>query len=226
MNGSLAARFFLSFLLLFFWPQYSNALEPDWDLLNQGKVQTAIEVFKTEGGDKKRGVGMVILPIDIEGAWKVKSDWDSMGEYVPNLKYYKTVYRGEKEKYIAGKLRILFVNIKYPLLVEFEAGQYNHTWRMLRREELPNIGKRGIKGLVPPNAIIKNIVGFWELRPIDENNTLFYYSTLVSTKLPVPQTIEAYISKLTLPKYLAATRQQIIDNRKAKETESDFKAME
>ena len=134
-----------------------------------------------------------------------------MGEYVPNLKYYRTVYIDDKEKFVAGRLKILFVNIDYPLWITFDHVKHTHEWRMLQDEELPDIEKRGIKGLKEAHFAIKNIEGFFEAKPIDENNTLFYYSTLVTTKIPIPQAIEAYISSLTLPNYLAATRQRVID---------------
>ena len=215
MKSLLAALVFVCPLLLTLFPQHSEALEPDWDLLNQGKVQTAIEAFETEEDEevKKQGVAMVILPVGIESAWKVLNDWNSMGEYVPNLKYYRTVYLDDKEKYVAGRLYILYMNIDYPLWIQFDHEQYNHVWRMLRDDELPGVEERGIEGLQKSHFLINDIRGYFKLSSIDENNTLFLYSTLVSTKIPVPQTVEAYVAKLTLPNFLAAVRQRVIDKR-------------
>ena len=193
------------------------AMEPDWEQLNQNQVQTAIEPYETDEGVKKRGVAMVILPAGIEKAWELVSDWDSMGDYVPNLKYYKTIHRAETEKFIAGRLRIMFVNIDYPLWVQFDHEKYNHTWRMLKEDELPAIELRGIKGLVPAHFAIKDITGFWQLKPIDENKTLFLYSALVSAKF-VPESVMTYVSKLTLPNFLAAVRQRLIDQLEAENT--------
>ncbi len=223
MKETFAAFVFICPLLLMLFPQHSEALEPDWDLLNQGKVQSAVEPFEAEEeeGVKKQGVALVILPVGIEEAWKVLSDWNSMGEYVPNLKYYRTVYLDDREKFVAGRLYIMFMNIDYPLWIQFDHEQHNHVWRMLRDEELPGVEKRGIEGLQTSHFLINDIRGYFKLNPIDENSTLFFYSTLVSTKIPVPQAVEAYIAKLTLPNFLAAVRQRVIDQRDEIQSEND-----
>jgi len=202
---------FLSFLSVTIFLPYSEAIEPDWDLLNQGEIQIAVEPFEAVEGSKKRAVAMVVLPVGIDAAWKVLHNWDAMGKYVPNLKYYRTVYQSDTEKYIAGRLRILFINIDYPLLVLINHDKSEHTWRLLTKDELLEVEKQGIKGLLPAHFLIKNVNGNWKLTPIDANHTLLRHSTLLSTKMPIPQAVEIYIIKLTLPNFIAAVRQRLIE---------------
>ncbi len=210
MRRMLAPVLVLGLLAMSAFFQKAHALDPDWDLLNQGEVQTSIEPFESHDGIRKRAVAMVVLPANIEMAWKILNDRESKGEYVPSLRNYRTVYLSDSEKFVAGRLRILWMNINYPLWIQFDSNRNKHTWRMLRDEELPEVENRGIKGLLPAHFAIENIEGYWKVSPLDGNRTLLFYSLLIRTRIPIPNAVEAHLAKMTLPDFMTALRQRVI----------------
>jgi hypothetical protein len=41
--------------------------------------------------EKRRVVGVIMIEATQEEVWTVITDWDAYGEYVPGVKYYKTI---------------------------------------------------------------------------------------------------------------------------------------
>jgi hypothetical protein len=115
--------------------------------LESGVLQVFEENYVVEGqGQKKRAVGVILINAPPERVWDVLENWDVMGEYVPGLSYYKTVYvikpigkNAMGESLIEGKLSM--PPIRYTLDVKFDKVKLRQDWRLVTENEISSYNK-------------------------------------------------------------------------------------
>jgi len=198
----------------------SKKIHVDLDMneLIKGNIQTFTEEFNLDGkGSKKRIVGVILIDAPCSKVWSLISNWDKMGEYVPGLKYYKTLTvikkndeSGIGKSIIEGyvKIPIPFVNRIFTLEVTFNKPQWRVDWKMLSPKEIEYYRTKGVN-INNSSPLVKNIEGFGYLEPYNNKiQTIFYYIPTLEITGPVPGIVERYLSVTGLKGFLKAIKER------------------
>lgn len=188
--------------------------------LEAGKLQTFTVEMKVEGeGKKKRGIGVLLINSTPENTWKYLCDWNSMGQFVPGLEYYKTVSvikpvePGESgEVLFEGKLKFPVLTVIYTLDVKFDGKNMRQEWSLVSQRQVDEYQKKGIK-IIRATSGLKNVEGFEYIEPYDNGKkTVYYYAPIVETSVPVPGFAERFMTKSTLPGYMEGVKKRVESN--------------
>ena len=181
--------------------------------LLSGELQTYIYDYKGQGDDtKKRALGIILIDAPIDEVWEVMNDWPAMGEYVPDLKYYKVLTEEKNEnniteRLIAGKLAVPLISVEYSMAVKFDEAAYTVSWNLLSSEETVAYKQKGIDVLTKTSGL-KNIEGFSLMEAHNSKQTVYYYAPIIEISLPVPSFAENYMAKVTLSGYMEAIKER------------------
>jgi len=185
--------------------------------LKAGKLQIFVKEYSIQGkGVKKRAVGVILIDAPPTKVWEVLEDWDSMGEFVPSLEYYRTLQviesSGEglsKRALIAGRLSVPLFGVSYTLDVKFNKASLRQDWQLVTKEKADVYKKKGVD-IKYPSAGLKNIEGFEYIEPYDGGGkTIYYYAPIVESSIPLPGFAERAIVKSTLPGYIGAIKKRV-----------------
>lgn len=178
--------------------------------LKNGELQVFQYEFSTGGeGRKKRVIGVMLFNAPAEKLWGVLKKWELAPEFVPNIKYYKTIQmiRPAKkgfvgESIIEGNMRVAFLDVIYTLEVKFYDDEMRHEWRLLSDTELSGYRKKGL--IVKDNSTSLNSVeGFGYVEPYDKGRkSVYYYAPAVEVSVPVPAYVERSLVKSSLNDYM------------------------
>jgi hypothetical protein len=195
--------------------------EIDLAKVSTGQVQSYIVKFKTkEGGEKGRAVGVILIDAPYTKVREILGDWASMPEYVPNLKYYKVKYTYPQDelpdgvirrRLIEGKIGISFLTAVYPVDVQLREDNRTEGWKLIKKEEAAQWKNKGVD-LAPPFWGIKDIGGLGYLESTEDGRTIYYYSPVIETTVPVPNVILSTVMKLTLPGYMEGVKKRVESN--------------
>jgi hypothetical protein len=195
-------------------------LKIDKAKLEAGKLQTFTVEMKVEGkGKKKRGIGVLLINAPPEKTWKYLCDWNSMGEFVPGLEYYKTVKVikpievGEVGEILTeGKLKFPVLTVIYTLDVKFDGKNFRQEWSLASQRQVDEYQKQGIK-ITRSTSGLKNVEGFEYIEPYDDGKkTVYYYAPIVETSVPVPAFAERFMTNSTLPGYMEGVKKRVESN--------------
>jgi len=192
-------------------------LKLDKQTLEAGKLQTFTYEYKVEGqGKKKRGVGVILIDAPPAVVWEYLLKWDSMGEFVPGLDYYKTIQTIKPiakgtvgESLIEGKLKFPMLTVKYTLDIRFDEPNLRQDWRLITPAEVDEYARKGLK-ITRATSGIKNIEGFEYLEPYaDGSKTVYYYAPIVESSVPMPAFVERPLLNSTLPGYVESVKKRV-----------------
>ncbi|MDI6796104.1 MAG: SRPBCC family protein [Desulfatibacillaceae bacterium] len=183
----------------------------DMEKLLDGEILTYILEFPVEGeGVKKRVVGLCIIDAPVNAVWDILADWDAMGSFVPTLQFYKTVHqlqpkdeKGVYENLIRGQIKVLLFKVPYTLAVIFDEENLRQDWRLVDDDEAQAFIDEGVDA-VKPFWALKSIAGFGYIKPFGESKTIYLYSPVIESSVPVPASIERYAAKQSLLGYMKA----------------------
>ena len=192
-------------------------LKIDKKTLEAGKLQTFTYEYKVEGeGVRKRGVGVILIDAPPAVVWDYLLKWDSMGEFIPGLEYYKTIHTIKPiakgtvgETLIEGKLNFPVLTVMYTMDVTFDEPNLRQDWRLITPAESEIYTKKGIK-VTRSTSGVKNIEGFEYIEPYGNGSkTVYYYVPIIETSIPVPGFVERFIANSTLPGYMEGMKKRI-----------------
>ncbi len=199
----------------------------DMEKIKTGELQIYFEDYAVEGkGKKKRVIGIMLINAPPEIVWHSLKDWEAMGDYVPGLDYYKVIHviskfdNGEtQESLIEGKLKIPLISLFYTMYVKYLPSDLRVEWHLVNEKEIEDYNKKNIK--VKDNTFgIKSVEGYSHLQPIENNTkTIYFYSPILESSIPVPQFIEQYLTKKILTGYLNTARKYAESANKTKSEE-------
>lgn len=195
-----------------------RGIKLDKEKLQSGKCQVIMQNLKVEGnGEKKRFVGVMLIDAPPSMVWEVIQDWDAMGDFVPDLEYYKTIHVLKRldngfvgESLIEGKFKFI-ISILYSLHVTFDAPNLRVEWRLLTKEEIESYNKKDIK-VKKNSALLKNIEGYGYLEPSDNGSkTIYYYAPTI--EISVVRYIPKFLQKSSICKYLEKVKERVESRR-------------
>jgi hypothetical protein len=191
----------------------------DQEKLKRGELQTFLKTLQPEGtGGKKRVIGVIMIEGTREDVWSVIQNWDAYGEFVPGLKYYKTiqkkVFREDPayfQSFVEGyiKIPVPFVRKTFTLDALFDQKKYLIKWDLVKNDRIVLLKKQGLS-LIDNSNVIENIEGFSYLKPFEnETKTILYYSSVVEINIPVPQSVEQFLSGTIMKGFMEAIKNRV-----------------
>ncbi len=186
----------------------------DVEKIKTRELEIYFEDYAVEGkGKKKRVIGIMLIDAPLETVWHALKDWEAMSDYVPGLDYYKVIHviskfdNGEtQESLIEGKLKIPLVSLFYTMYVKYLPLDRKVEWHLVNDKEIEAYNKKNIP--VKDNTFgIKSVEGYSFLEPFEDGaKTIYIYSPVLESSIPVPQFIEQYLAKKILTGYLNTAR--------------------
>jgi len=191
----------------------------DQQILKSGELQIFVETLKPEGsGGKKRVIGVIMIKASQDDVWTVIKNWDAYGEFVPGLKYYKTIQKKVFhehpdffQSFIEGyiKIPVPFIKKTYTLDALFDQKKYLIKWGIVTNDRIQKLIQQGLK-LTSNSSAIQNIEGFSYLKPFDNGTkTILYYSSVVEINIPVPHRVEQLLSGTIMKGFMEAIKNRI-----------------
>ena len=195
----------------------------DQNKLKNGELQTFVDTLESDGTfGKKRVIGVIMIEATLEEVWKVIKNWDNYGEFVPGLKYYKTIQKkmfrehpAYFQSFIEGyiKLPVPFIRKTYTLDALFDQKKYFIQWALVKYDRIESLRKQGLS-LTKSSNVVQNIDGFSYLKPFDnETKTILYYSSVVEISIPVPQRVEQFLSGTIMKGFMEAIKNRVETQR-------------
>jgi hypothetical protein len=230
-------QFILSLIVSGFFFTAHAANVPDLDIkldqniLKNGELQTFVETLESDGaGGKKRVIGVIMIEAMLDEVWSVIQNWDNYGEFVPGLKYYKTIqkkmFREDPayfQSFIEGyiKLPMPFIRKTYTLDALFNQKKYFIQWSLVKYDRIQSLKKHGLS-LTKSSSVLQNIEGFSYLKPFDnETKTILYYSSVVEINIPVPQRVEQFLSGTIMKGFMEAIKNRVETQKKDNHVEEE-----
>lgn len=191
----------------------------DEEKLRSEELQVFIldESAETSGeGKRKRILGVMLYNAPPEAVWSILKKWEMTPEFVPAINYYKTlkvikpVRKGSAGKsLIEGSMRVAFMNIIYTLNVRFYEDSMRHEWRMLSDNEIEEYREQGVK-VKDNSSTLRLVEGFGFVKPYgDGSQSVYYYSPVVETGVPVPGYIERSLTERSLNDYMVGLKKLV-----------------
>lgn len=189
----------------------------DWDGLKNGEPQLFERKYPDTGTGKKRQIAaIVMINAEPEKVWQVLKNWDALGDFVPDVEYYKTLLILEPvedgkigKAFIEGRLDVPLFDIRYTLDVRFDSSHYYQEWRMLTPEEISIYKMIGV-GIQSNSSGIENIEGSTRIKPYGNGSkALLVYTSTVEYSMPLPSFLEDYIARSALSGYMLGVKKQV-----------------
>lgn len=171
---------------------YSKA---DWKDLALGRiVTTETDTAGADGGVNTSAQTSVIIPRTPAQVWSVLVDFESRPPFTPGLKEARIKNVEGKQVWLDEWVRVWWVNIRYHIIATLEP-------------------ERGLINWVLDKSLdndIKESVGSWQLVPLPPGpQTLVRYRAHVETGQPVPDFIENFLVKRSLPSIVGGLREEV-----------------
>ncbi|MFQ5667673.1 MAG: SRPBCC family protein [Candidatus Binatia bacterium] len=166
-----------------------------WRALMQGQIVTSKTNHSQEDGAVQSSVeASAIIPYPAARVWDVLADFESRPDFTPGLKESHLVRVDGNRVWLAQRVRVLWVNIRYQIIGTVDPEKGLMTW-VLDKNVAHDIDRSE---------------GSWQLAPLPEGpRTLVRYQARVDTGQPVPGFIERFLVGRSLPKIVSGLRAEV-----------------
>jgi ribosome-associated toxin RatA of RatAB toxin-antitoxin module len=170
---------------------YSDA---DWTALARGAIITAEKSEQGPSGMEGTVQATGIISRTPNCVWSVLTDFESRPQYVPAMKEVRIVRVEGNRVWLAERMRLFFMNIRYGLINTLQPDAGSLSW------VLDDSVEHDIAG----------IRGSWQLVPLEDGQgTLVMYHAWIDTGRPIPHFIENLLLKRSLPGVVGDLRTEV-----------------
>jgi uncharacterized protein YndB with AHSA1/START domain len=168
--------------------------DSDWAALTRGAIVTAEKSEQGPSGTEGTVAAAGIIARTPDSVWSVLTDFESRPRYVPAMKEVRIVRVEGNRVWLAERMRLFFVNIRYGLINTLQPDDGSLTWVLDDTVEHDIAGMRGS----------------WQLVPMENGQrTLVTYHAWIDTGRPVPRFIENLLMRRSLPGVVADLRTEV-----------------
>ncbi|ETR73830.1 MAG: hypothetical protein OMM_06716 [Candidatus Magnetoglobus multicellularis str. Araruama] len=97
----------------------------------------------------------------------------------------------------------------YTLDVFFDQNRYIIDWQLVKYDRIQELEKQGVS-LTGSSSVLQNIEGFSYLKPFDNGTkTIIYYAPVVEINIPVPQSVERFLSGTIMRGFMEAIKNRV-----------------
>lgn len=134
--------------------------------------------------------GQCLVEGTVQEVWWVITDFDSFGEFLPQVVYYKPlVWQGDR-LLMDCKVKVLFLKFDYRL--SYIIDEENHTtyWFYV-------------------SGPIRDSQGYWRVEPYDDTRVIVTYTTTMDVGRAMPGFIEKFLAKTTFPEIFSSLKKRV-----------------
>jgi ribosome-associated toxin RatA of RatAB toxin-antitoxin module len=165
--------------------------DADWEMLSRGQVANHIETETTaSGATRAHSESGVVIRKPLKVCFDEVATYSNLSNYLPGLAESKVLERGENTFRAHAATKVFLMKFGYGLRFEVDRPRGEIRWKLDRTQP----------------ADIADTEGTWHFVALDDNTTLLHYSVHVDTGSALPQSIQNYFTKRSLPEMLVAFR--------------------
>jgi uncharacterized membrane protein len=161
----------------------------------RGDIAVHTESFIAPSGKASgRGIGAVVINRPISDVWNVLSHYEDKATYQPRVEQVWVLDKSPQRLHVKMKVDASVTMILYTAWYTLDESTHKITW---------NLDKSATDNTV------NDIEGSYQLTALSDNQTLVVYRAWVDTGRKVPQFIQNYMARQSIPKLLTAVRNRI-----------------
>jgi uncharacterized protein YndB with AHSA1/START domain len=174
-------------------PSHDGLSEADWAAVSRGEILIS-ETREAAPSDSERSVQVVgriaAPPAEV---WKVLADFESRPRWQPNAKEVRIVRTDENRVWVSEHMRFFLTDIRCQIINTLDPDHGSIRW-VLDDSVAHDI--RGSKGS-------------WQLHPLAGRETLAVYRAWIDTGRRVPQFVQRFLLKRSLPQVIGDLRTEV-----------------
>jgi carbon monoxide dehydrogenase subunit G len=161
----------------------------------RGDVPTRTESFTTGAGKAAgRGLGAIAIDRPLADVWSTLARFEDRAEYVPRLESAQVLGRDGDVVRVKMQVNASVATVRYTM--RFTLDEPGHAIRWTLDPSAPDNGIRGAEG-------------DYRLFALSPTRTLVIYRTWVDSGRSVPQFVQSYMSKRSIPELLRAVKKRV-----------------
>jgi carbon monoxide dehydrogenase subunit G len=134
--------------------------------------------------------GYSLVDASPDEVWRVITDFDSFGKFMPNVIYYKPVEWKDDRLIVDCKIKVVLLKLDYTLSYIIDDKTHTTYWFFVK-------------------GPIKDAQGFFRVDPWDDKRVLVTYTTSINVGKAIPGFIEESLSKSTFPEIFKSVRKRV-----------------
>lgn len=156
--------------------------------LESGKVIMTIEqnphtkVFNPTGHS--------LVDASAEDVWRVITDFNHFGEFMPNVIYYRPVGWKDGRLIVDCRVKVVMFKMDYTLSYVIDEKDYTTYWFYVK-------------------GPIKDAQGYFRIEPYDDKRVLVTYTTSLDVGKAIPGFIEESLGKTTFPSIFKSLKKRV-----------------
>jgi uncharacterized membrane protein len=163
--------------------------------LSKGDVPTRAETFtNAQGKSVGRGWGAIVIDRSIGEVWKTMARMDDRAEYAPRLKSLKVLERQGDRWRVLQDIDATITTAHYTAWYRVDDAEHTIHWTLDR---------------AAPDNTLKDIEGDYLVAELAPGRTILVYRTYVDSGLHVPQMIQKYMTRKSIPELLRAIKKRV-----------------
>lgn len=134
--------------------------------------------------------GQCLVEGTLQEVWWIITDFDSFGEFLPQVVYYKPLVWQGNRLLVDCKVKVLFLKFDYRLSYIIDEENYTTYWFYV-------------------SGPIHDSQGYWRVEPYDDTRVIVTYTTTLDVGRAMPGFIEKILAKSTFPDIFNSLRQRV-----------------
>jgi hypothetical protein len=175
-----------------------TALDASSDELSRasaGEVPTRIESFTNARGKAAgRGWGAIAIDRPLADVWATLVRFEDRPEYVPRLKSVTVLEHTAERARVRQEVDASVATAHYTLWFQIDAGVHTISWTLDR---------------AAADNTVAQVDGDYRMAELSLGRTLLVYRAYVDTGMHIPQSIQSYLQKRSIPDLLRAIKRRV-----------------
>ena len=160
-----------------------------------GQVPVHAEAFAgASGGTAGRGQASILVWRPLADVWTTLTRFEDRAEYIPRVKRLRVVERAPDRVLIWQEIDATVTTARYTAWYELDAAAHVIRWKLDPRAS---------------DNTVKAVEGDYTMVAVDERRTLLIYRTMIDAGLHVPQAIQRYMTKRSMPELLRNIKKRV-----------------
>lgn len=160
-----------------------------------GKVPTRAEAFTNASGKSVgRGLGAIVVERPIGDVWATVARYDDRAEYIPRLKSVAILERQPGRLRVRQEIDATVTTARYTAWYRIDEPTHTVSWTLDKSAS---------------DNSVADVEGDYRLRGLGPDRTLLVYRTYVDSGLKVPQSIQSYMQRRSIPDLLRAIKKRV-----------------
>jgi uncharacterized membrane protein len=160
-----------------------------------GQVPARSEAFvNARGKSVGRGLGAIVIERPIADVWAILSHYEDRAEYIPRLKSVAVLDRQPGRLRVRQEIDATVTTARFTAWFQLDETGHAISWTLDKS--------------APDNTIVET-EGEYRMTALAPGRTLLVYRTYVDSGLKVPQSIQSYMQRRSIPDLLRNIKKRV-----------------